>query len=168
MTKLTHAFFIVSICASGCLVLLALPACMTKKVTAIASDPTTGVFSTNTVTEVDTNNLALDVSVLQGATATAVSILVQKDPAALPALEDAKLAMEGILFGNDTNTTARVLQLTGQTTDPNVQAEIGNLLQLVSGVEQAALQKYGATVGGQISVAVTRAVYAGFLTALPR
>ena len=145
--------------------------CVTDKKTVVTPATTNalGVVTgpvTNTVTTVNTNNLLLDASVLQGATAVAVSVVAQKDPSAVPALRDASVALNGILNGANPQTTGQVLGLLGSNSNATLAAEIGPLIGTVSALEQTLLNKYGSGVSGQITLALTKAVAAGFVAGL--
>jgi hypothetical protein len=145
--------------------------CMTSKTTTVTPGGTTAggvVFGpvTNTVTTVNEANLALDCGVLQGLVAAGVSIVVQKEPGSIPALKDAELALDGILNGANTNTTAQALALLGSNSNPVLASEITSLMQVGSALEQKLLAKYGQSVTGEISLALTKAVYGGLVIGL--
>jgi len=133
------------------------PGCVTSK--------TTAPNGATTIT-VNTNNLALDAAVLQSATAIAVSVAIQKDPGAIPALKDASTALTGILTGANTQNTAQLLQTLGASNNPTLAAEITPLIGTASALEQQLINKYGSSVGGQIALAITKAVAAGFAIGL--
>ncbi|MEN6533327.1 MAG: hypothetical protein ABFD89_06665 [Bryobacteraceae bacterium] len=135
---------------------LALCGCMTSKTTTVTPG---GV--TNTVVTVNQANLALDCGVIQGITAGAVSVIVAKEPSSVPILKDAALSLDAALNGANTNTTAKVLTLLGENNNPVLAAEVTSLLGTVSSLEQQLLVKYGQKVGGQITLAITRAIYGG-------
>jgi hypothetical protein len=138
--------------------------CLTSKQTSVTQGASGPV--TNTVTVVNQANLLLDSSVLQGATAIAVSVAVQKDPSVVPALKDAQTALTGILNGASTNSASQILSTLGQSSNPALAAEITPLVGTVSGLEQSLLAKYGTNVTGQITIALAKAVNAGFATGL--
>jgi hypothetical protein len=143
-----------------------LPGCMTSKVTTV-THPTGGTGTvTNTVTVVNTNNLILDASVIQAAVATGVSVAIQKDPSTIPAFKDAQMALDGVLNGSNTNTTAQVLALLGNDSNPTIASEVTPLISVASSLEQQLLAKYGSGVAGQISLAIAKAVDAGLIVAL--
>jgi hypothetical protein len=148
-----------------------LAGCMMSKTTTVTPGGTTAggvVFApvTNTVTTVNEANLALDCGVLQGLVAASVSIVVQKEPASIPALKDAELALDGILNGADTNTTAQAIALLGKNSNPVLATEMTTLINTMSVLEQQLLAKYGQNVGGQIALAISQAVYGGFVIGL--
>jgi hypothetical protein len=128
--------------------------------------------STNSVTGVvtpvgvNTNNLAIDAAVINGLVATAVSIVVQKDPHAIPALRDAQMALGGILNGANAGTPNQIIGLLGKNSNATIAAEIGPLINTLSALEQSLLNKYGQTASGQIVIAITRAIYGGFAVGL--
>jgi len=146
--------------------------CLTSKTTTVTPGSTNslGVVTspvTNTVTTVNTVNLTLDASVLQAVTATAVSIAIQKDPAAAPILQNVATALGGILNGASTNTTAQVIALLGSNNNnAAIATELGPLINIVSAEEQTLLSKYGLTVSGQITLAIAKAVDSGFIVGL--
>lgn len=152
---------------SGCLT-----GCMTSKTTTVTPGGTNSVTGagylpvTNTVVTVNQANLTLDCGVLQGITAGAVSVVVAKEPGSIPALKDAAVALDGILNGANTNTTAQVIGLLGGNANPVLNTEVTSLLSTVSALEQQLLAKYGPMVGGQIALAITRAVSEGLVTGL--
>jgi len=156
---------ILSVIAVATAALLIVPSgCMTRKVTTV-TQTTTG-FDTNVVTEVNTNNLILESSALQAATAISVSIVVQKDPSVIPALKDAQTALDGVLNGSNPQTTQQVLETLKATGNPALTSEITSLMATASALEQNLLARYGAGVAGQISVALTRAANAGIIVGL--
>ncbi len=141
--------------------LLAASGCMTRKVSTVTPGPA-GTFTTNTVTEVNTNNLILDCAAIQSLTATAATLAIQKDHAAAPILRDVHTALEGILNGANPGSVQDILNAAGyEQSNPAVESEIGPLVSLVSALEQSLLQKYGASVSGQISIAIAQAVCRG-------
>ena len=153
--------------AASCL----LTGCLTGKVSTItpASTNSLGIITgpvTNTVTIVNTNNLLLETAVLQSATAIGVGVAVQKDPSIVQALTDAQIALDGILNGASTNTPAQVAALLGNNSNPTIQGEIMPLITMASVLEQQLLAKYGTTVGGQISMAILRALDRGLAAGL--
>ena len=160
------------ILAFSIIVIVAATGCMTSKISTItpaATNTVTGVVFpavTNTVTSVNTNNLMLDASVLQGLTAIAVSEAVQRDPSCVQPLKDAQTALDGILNGANTNTTTQVVALLGSGSNPVLVSEISPLIGTLSSLEQTLLNKYGSGVSGQISIALTRAVLAGITVGL--
>lgn len=121
---------------------------------------------TNTITTVNEAALLLDTSILQGATAIAVSTIVQKDPSAVPALKQAETALGEVLGGATTNSTQQILTALGQGSNATLTAEIAPLVGTISGLEQTLLQKYGATVSGEITIAIAKAVTSGFAVGL--
>jgi len=135
--------------------------CVTRSVTTVSP---AGV--TNTVTLVDTNALALDAAVLEGATAISVNLIVQKDPAVVPALKDAQLALNGVLNGSNAQTTQQVLNLLKAGNNPAVASEVTSLVGVVSSLEQKLLGNYGAEAAGQITIALARAALGGIITGL--
>lgn len=140
---------------------LLIAGCVTSKVQTPGPNGTT-----ITTTVVNTNNLNLDAAVLQGATAISVSLLVQKDPSTIQPLKNAHVALDGILNGANQMTTQEVLTMLKASGNPQLSAEVTSLVQTASSLEQTLLAKYGAEVGGQIAVAVTRAVDAGLIIGL--
>lgn len=141
--------------------LVSFTGCLTSK--QVTTNPN-GTSTTNTV--VNQANLLLDTSVLQGATAIATSVAIQKDPSVIPALKDTQVALNGILNGSNSNTTTQVLGLLGTNSNPVLAAEITPLIGTVSGLEQTLLAKYGTNVAGQISIAIAKAVDGGLVVGL--
>ena len=121
---------------------------------------------TNVVITVNQANLTLDCGVIQGIAASAVSIVAQKDPNSVPVLKDIELALGGILNGADTNTTAQAIALLGKNNNPVLAIEMTSLINTMSALEQQLLAKYGQKVGGQIALAISQAVYGGFVIGL--
>ena len=162
--------YLTSILTLG-LLALALTGCMTSKTTTVTPGGTNSAgvaFGpvTNTVTTVNQANLDLDCGVLQGITAGAVSVVVAKEPKSIPIMQDVALGLDGVLNGSNTNTTARVLGLMGGNSNPVLDAQVTSLLKTVSALEQQLLARYGPTAGGQISLAITRALYGGLVVGL--
>lgn len=139
-----------------------LAGCMTHRVTTI--DPVTG--ATNTVTVVDTNNLAMDQDLLQSATAISLGFAIQKDPNIVPPLKTAKESIDGILNGTNQQTTQDVINVLKASNNPTLSREVASLLKAISGIEQRLLSKYGQSVAGQIHIALTQAIANGLGDAL--
>lgn len=147
----------ITLAAAIGLIALSNTGCMTSKVA--------GPNGT-TVTVVNTNNLALDASVFQGAVAISVSLLAQKDPSVVPPLRSAHVALDGILNGANQMTTQEVLNMLKAAGNPALSAEVTSLVQTASALEQTLLMKYGAEVGGQIGLALVKAADAGIVIGL--
>jgi len=141
-------------------------ACMTSKVVSVTPGGTNaqgGVFSpvTNTVTIVDTNNLALDCLGIQGLVAGATVGARMAATNAIPALQDAQTALGGLLDGANAGSVQQILEALGKSDDASLASAFAPIVTTASTIEQALLAKYGTTVAGQISIAITRAVYNG-------
>ena len=135
--------------------------CVTKKVQTVTNG------QTNTVTVVNQENLDLDAAALQGATSIATAFIVSKgNPADIAALKNAELAINGILNGANQQTTQQVIDLLKANGSATLQTQVSGLVQAASALEQKLLNKYGTTVAGQISVELTKAIYAGLVIGL--
>lgn len=148
-----------------CFLIAALTGCLTSKTQTVTTNPN-GTFSTNTVTTVNQANLALDSAGLQSLTSISVSLLVNKDPGLVAPLRDAQTALDGILNGSNPQSEAQVVAMLNAKGDKDLTTEITQLQQAVSQLEQDLLKKYGATVAGEVSVALTRAVERGLRVGL--
>ena len=142
---------------AGALALALVAGCMTTKTTS----PNGAVTTT-----VNTNNLALDCAVIQSAAAIGTSVAVQKDPSVVPILQNAQVALGGVLNGANPSTTAQALQLIGASSNPTLGQEVAPLIGMVSALEQQLLAKYGQGVAGQISLAIAHALYSGITAGL--
>jgi hypothetical protein len=161
MRKFTSALLVTSVLAIASIALTT--GCVTSKVAQV--NPTTGV--TNFVTVVNQENLDLDAAVLQGAVSVAV-VQVAKNPQAVAALTNAHVALDGILSGVNQQTTAQVVALLKVGGNEALSAQVDTMLKVISALEQKLLAKYGASVSGQIAVALTKAVNAGIVIGLAK
>ena len=146
----------------------AVAGCMTTKKQVVGTDSSGATF-TNTVTVVNEGNLALDATGVQVATAIAVNtVLVQTkyDPQVLQALKNAKTALDGILTGVNSETSQQVVAMLKLQNNASLSSQVDTLLQAISAAEQNLLAKYGATVAGEITVAMVKAVDAGLTVGL--
>lgn len=139
-------------------VMVLMSGCLTSKQTSV----TNGV--TNVVVTVNQTTLALDCAAIQFGTGELVSQFA-KNPQNLVALNDAKIALDGILTGATTNNTQQALALLKLST-PALQQQAQGLINAVSQLEQQLLAKYGATVTGEITLAIATAIDRGFATGL--
>lgn len=142
--------------------------CLTTKNTSV-TPTSTGGLTTNVWYTVNTNNLALDCAGVQVVTAVAVNAALNashNDPGVVNALKSAQVALGGILNGTNPQTTAQVVALLNAQGNPALTSQVTQLIQSLSAVEQQLLAKYGITVTGQISVALTQAVYSGLTVGL--
>lgn len=144
---------------------IAFTGCLTSKTQTVTGTAATG-FSTNTVTTVNEANLALDSAGLQSMTAISVSMLVNKNAGLVPPLKNAQVALDGILNGSNPQTTAQVLAMLKAQNNADMTTEITSLVTSVSQLEQDLLKKYGASVAGEITVALVRAVDRGLIVGL--
>ena len=153
----------------------AVAGCMTtKQITPAApasTNATTGVVTaatpavTNTV--VNQANLALDCMVLQGATTLAVSVVAAKDPSVVPALQLAAQGLTGIAAGlNTTNTSAEIVSALGGASTVAETAAVTALVSEANTLRLYLVGKYGATVAGQIGLAIDAALANGFTAGL--
>jgi hypothetical protein len=143
--------------------------CMTSKQSTVTeATNSAGVISyqTNVVTVVNQANLDLDCAGIQAATGLAVSMALQKDPAAKPALVNIQTALSGILQGANTNSVKQIATLIGSSTNPAVAANLTPLVSTMSTLEQSLIQKYGASTGGQIGLAIATAISNGINSGL--
>ena len=135
--------------------------CMTSKV--ITTSPT-GVVTTNTI--VNTNNLQLDCMLIEGAAAFGVDEAIQQDPTLREPLQATQTALDGVLYGINPATSNQCLELLGAGNNPVIAAQVTPLIGMASSLEQTLLAKYGGGVGAQITIAITRAIDAGFVKGL--
>lgn len=155
MKKLIAGALLAAVVTTGCV--------LSKKQTVTPNG--TGGFTTNVVTTVNELNLAL----WTGGTRLAAAGLTaefKKDPVAVKALTDAHIALDGILHGANTNTTANVVEMLKSTGNPQLTMETTSFMNSVSKIEQGLLEKYGTTVAGEISVAFTQAISDGIALGL--
>ena len=167
MNKIKVAIITSAILAVGAVGMLSTGCVTSKVVTPASTNALTGVVigaTTNTI--VNTNNLLIDASVFQGVVATAVSVVVQKDTNAIPILKDAQMALDGILNGANTNTVGNIIAVLGKNSNPTIASEVGPLVATFSALEQNLIAKYGTSVGGQITLALTKAGLAGLTVGL--
>lgn len=151
-----------------CLSAAFITGCVLGKKTTVTTNPN-GTFTTNTVVVVNEANLALDSAALQAATAigvNAVRIQTKNDPGVIQAMKDAKTALDGILMGASQQTTDQVLALLKANGNPALQQQVTSLVQTISALEQGLLQKYGATVAGEITLSILKSVDAGLAIGL--
>ena len=168
MKKLMRGFGILGVAVGTIGLILISQGCVTSKTAMVTGDATTG-FSTNIVVTVNTNNLALDCAGIQVVTAVGVNAALNashNDPGVINALKNAQVALGGILNGTNPQTTSQVVALLNAQGNPALTQQVTQLVQSLSAVEQNLLAKYGATVAGQISVAITQAVYSGLTVGL--
>jgi hypothetical protein len=150
--------------------------CATEK-QVVASTNTTTAITTNTSGQViDTTNtlvtqvtntvvnpavLALDCAAIQTGAGVAVNFAVAKDPNARVVLGNVETALSGVLNGATTNSIAQVGTILGTTGNQAVTSSLSPLINSLSTYEQGLLAKYGQSVGGQIVLAITKAIYNG-------
>jgi hypothetical protein len=154
----------VSILLSAILCAGLMAGCMTHKVSTVSGSAATGF--TTTTTQVDEANLAIDASVLQGLVATATALAVQHNPDAVPALKTAQRALDDVANGISQQSVQDVLGKLKAQSNQVVAQQVDSLLKAASGVEQKLVQKYGATVGGEIAIAMIKAADAGMIVGL--
>lgn len=118
---------------------------------------------TNTV--VNTNALIIDASVIQGIASAAATTIIAKDPSAKVYLQDYNTAVSGLINGATPSSAGQIVSLWSKSPNPTIAADIAPLVNAVSGFEQGLLAKYGPTVGGQIAIAILKAIGAGFAQA---
>jgi hypothetical protein len=152
MKNITLAISIAAIAFTGC---------MTSKTT--TTSPTGGVTVVTTVNEA---NLALDCAGIQMVTAGAISYVAQKAPSAIPVLKDTQTALDGVLNGSNPMTTSELLMLLQVNDNQVLTDQVTSLVKIVSAQEQQLLTKYGSKVGGEIAIAITKAVNNGFVIGL--
>jgi hypothetical protein len=142
--------------------------CVTSKKIGIVTNPD-GTSTTNITVVVNEANLALDCAAIQAATAVsvnAVRIQSKNDPGVISALKNAKTALDGILLGANQQTTDQVLTILKANGNPELQQQVSSLVQTISTVEQALLQKYGTTVKGEITLSILKSIDAGLAIGL--
>ena len=144
--------------------------CVAQKHQVVTGSGTTGdPFTTNTVWQVNTNNLLLDSAILSVGTSVAVNTAINgshNDPGVIAALKNAQVGLGGILNGTNPQTTAQVVEILKAQGNPALVQQVTDMTGAISGLEQQLLAKYGVTVAGQISVALTKAVYSGLTVGL--
>src|SRR5438045_2425420 len=112
-----------------------------KKITSIVLTTallSIGLVSTGCVTSKSKNgditvnqaNLDLDASILQAATSVSLSLLIQRDPNTIPALKATHTALDGVLNGSNPMTTQEVLTMLKAQNNPQLAAEITNLIAI--------------------------------------
>ncbi len=138
--------------------------CLLSKQAVVTSNGAGG-FTTNIVTVVDEANLAIDASVLEVVTATAV-IRFKNNPQVVSALQDAHKALDGIIEGSNSATTQDVINILKIQGNSQLTDEVSSLVKIISLEEQKLIVKYGSSVAGKIALAVTRAVDAGIVIGL--
>lgn len=157
-----------------CGAVLALTGCLTSKKSTVKETQTTNAsgvvsttFATNSVITVNQAALDLEAGVLQGVTSLAVTITLQKDPAALEPIQDAQTALSGLINGATTNSISQIMEVAGAK-NATLQTELAPLVQQASELEQQLIGKYGATIAGEISLAQAKALNLGITAALPK
>ena len=138
--------------------------CMTSKQSTVTESTNSAGFvsyQTNDVTVVNQANLALDCAGIQAAMGLAVSMTLQKDPGAKPEIQNIQTALTGILNGANTNSVKQIATLIGSSTNAVVAANLTPLVVTMSTLEQSLIQKYRATTGGQIGLAIATAINNG-------
>lgn len=151
--------------AGGCALLAAAwGGCLTSQETVLSPAGTnaqgTVSYATNVVTVVNTNALAVDCLAIQTATSLAVAAAEAEDPALAPALADARIALGGLLNGANSNSVPEILGAVG-TTNAAFASVVGPLVADASALEQTLKSKYGASISGQIVIAILQAVAQG-------
>lgn len=119
------------------------PGCATKTVTSqVVSTNSSGVVSTNSVTNTTVNQtvLGIDELMLQGTATGAVIIAYQKDKASLPVMQNLSTALTGIINGSNPNSVSQIMAAAGQTNAALGQA-MAPLITTVSGLEQGLIAK---------------------------
>jgi hypothetical protein len=145
--------------------------CLTSRTTTVTpgtvnADGTTNAAVTNTVVTVNEANLAIDCSILTTTTSLAVSLAAQDDPKVVPALKQAQIALDGVLNGANPNTTTQILNALGGKLNPTAAGNITGIVSSASSLEQNLLKKYGASVAGEITLAIARAIDDGLTQGL--
>jgi hypothetical protein len=160
-----------ALCGACCCALIA--GCMTSKTTTVtpaATNTVNGVtttnFTTNVVVTVNQATLALDCAGIQAAAGLAVSLTVQKDPAAKPILQNIQTTITGVLNGAGANSVSQIAGLFGGSGNAAVVQNLTPVVNQMSSLEQSLVAKYGATVGGQITIAILNALNNGIAQGL--
>jgi len=159
MKKLAVSLALIAVVSVGCMT--------SKKVTTSANPD--GSFTSTTNVVVNEANLALDCTAISGVTAVAVNTaLIQSkhDPVVLQALKNSKTALDAILFGTSQQTTQQVLDLLKINGNPALEQQVSQLVDTVSKLELALLQKYGTTVKGEIANSILQAIDTGLTIGL--
>lgn len=149
---------------------LVLTGCLTSKNSTVSAGPN-GTTVTNTTVTVNQANLSIESTLVQVAAAVAVTTVLStthNDPNVLQALKNAQVALGGIMNGTNPQTTAQVVELLKAQGNQALTDQITSLLTSISTAEQNLLNQLGAgsNVAGQISVALTKAVYSGLTVGL--
>ena len=139
--------------------------CMTTKTPVVTPGVNGGPPTTNIVVTVNQANLAMDCAGIQAATTIAVSE-VASNQQAVAILTDFNLVLSGIINGANSNSVPQVMALLGKNGNAAIQQEITPLVAAASQLEQQLLNKYGATVSGQITIAIAKAVSNGIAVGL--
>lgn len=145
--------------------------CVTKKVRTVSTDPATGALTTNTVTQVNTNNLMLDCAVLKLMGTPAVTYVLANDKSgnARAIVTDIQTALRGALNGTDPDITATINGFISN--DASVRAQFTPLIQAASALRGQLLAKYGDKVGVQIGTAILQTdldIVTSALAAVPK
>jgi hypothetical protein len=142
---------------------------MTSKTTTVTQSTNSAgavTSATNVVVTVNQANLALDCAGIQAATGIAVSLTLQKDPAAKPEIQNIQTALSGILNGAGTNSVNQIATLIGSSKNAAVVANLTPVVNSMSSLEQSMIAKYGAAVGGQFGLAIATAISNGINSGL--
>lgn len=144
---------------------LAFTGCLTKRTSTVTGTAATG-FTTNTVTTVNEDNLAIDSAVFQSVVTTATALLVQHDPASAAPLRTAQRALDDVVNGVSQQSVNDVLGKLKAQGNPVVAQQVDSLLKAASAIEQKLVMKYGSSVAGEITIALVRAADAGLVVGL--
>jgi LysM repeat protein len=143
------------------------PGCLTSKKQVVTGTTATG-FTPHTVVTVNQAVLDADCLVVKVVATQATQRLAAKGGGTVQTLRDIETALNGIISGANTGSAGQVIKLIGvKPNDTATADEVTQLVKDLSDYEQSLIQKYGATVAGQISLAIAKAVYAGMAAALP-
>jgi hypothetical protein len=146
--------------------------CLTDKTSSVTATTntqfgvTTTNYATNTVVTVNSNALALDCAGIQSLTGLGVSVAIQEDPKAKQIIQNIQTALSGVLNGAGTNTVLQIQSLIGSSGNAAVTSNLAPVVNSLSSLEQTLVKKYGATVGGQIGLALATAVNVGITAGL--
>ena len=142
--------------------------CAYSSSTGLQTNVVNGVTNVTTVTNVTVNQATLAVEELatQGGVAALVTALIDKDPKAVPAIQDLQITLNGVLNGASTNSTAQLVATWQKKQDPALVAELTPLVNLFSSAEQNVVTKLNTSPQGQVAFALAQSGESGVTMAL--
>lgn len=145
--------------------------CMFHKTTTVTPGGTNtlGVYIgpvTNVTYTVDEVALAADAMGLTTIIAGGTAAYIQKDPSAIQPLKTAELALNDVASGISTQSVNDVFGKLKAASNPALAEQVKSFMAQASALEQSLLTKYGKTVAGEISIALTKAAAQGLAVGL--